>query len=217
MNEAGARLERSMGHVSLHYGRPEEGPLAARLLAALGFIQAEHFILPDGSDFYRFVVDQKHAGRADGILFLSVAPAEQRALGAAINDALKVDTPAQHPTVSAWRDALARLPEMNFHVGFLVSTLEEAERIALDVQALNDKDDDFRGRLKASWNRAQRGDPAVDARLDASPVFAGKGSDVYQPIAAVQLFIETDIIVCGPLQDRMTLEFDYVFPGFRQG
>ena len=187
------------------------------MLSALGFIQAEHLVQSGGSDFYRFVVDPKHAGRADGILFLSVAPAEQRALGAAISDALKVDTPAPHPAVSAWRDALASLPEMNFHVAFLVSTLEEAERIVLDVQALNDEDDDFRGRLKASWNRAQRGDPAIDARLDASPVFAGKGSCVYEPIAAVQVFIETDIMVSGPLQDRMTLEFDYVFPGFRHG
>jgi len=206
-----------MGHVSLHYGRPEEGPLAARLLSALGFTQADFMVLPDGSDFYRFVVDPKHAERADGILFLSVSPAEQRALGATISDALKVDTPAPHPAVSAWRDALANLPEMNFHIGFLVSTLEEAERIVLDVQALNEKDDAFRGRLKASWNRAQRGDPAVDARLDASPVFAGKGSYVYEPIAAVQVFIESDIIVCGPLQDRMMLEFDYVFPGFHHG
>jgi hypothetical protein len=201
--------------VALQYGRPEEGPLAARLLGLLGFEQAEHFVLPDGSDFYRFVVDEKHALRADGTLFLSVVPVEQRALGTAIREALNVDTSAQHSAVSTWRSAVAETPEMNFHVGFLVSTLEEAERIVLTMQTLNENDPDLRGRLKTSWNRAQPGDPAVDARLDVSPAFATGGSYVYGPLAAVQVFVETDLLVSGPLQDSMLLEFDYVFPGFR--
>ena len=88
---------RSMGHVALHYGPPENGPKAAKLLSLLGFVETQSFPIPHGGLFYRFVVDPKHQARGDGILFLSSTPPAQVNLYAAIKSALKVGTPEEHP------------------------------------------------------------------------------------------------------------------------
>jgi hypothetical protein len=61
-------------------------------------------------------------------------------------------------------------------------------------------------------NRARPGDAAVDARLDASPLFGDVSRCAYGR-NGVQVFIETDIFKGGQLGDAMMLEFDYVFPG----
>ncbi len=201
---------RTMGHIALHYPEREAGPPAARLLSLIGFVETQMLPLPTGN-FYRFVVHEGHRGRGDGILYLSCVPPAQAALMAAAREALGLGTPQAHPAIAALRSAMDADPEYMFHVGTLVGSLEELERITADLRALED-DPDFRGRLRISINRPQPGDREIDARLDASPVFGGVTRHAYGR-NGVQVFVETDLLSGGPLGESMVLELDYVFPG----
>lgn len=200
----------TMGHVALHYGKPDEGPLAAKLLERLGFVKTQDLPLPGGGHFYRFVVNPEHEARGDGILYLSPVPPAQAALVEAVRSALKIGAPGEHPAVAGMRAALEVDPEYSFHVGVLLDSLEELERI---VQAVR-SDAELAGRLKVTLNRARPGDPQVDARLDASPIYAEVDRYAYGA-NGVQAFIETDILTSGTLGESMVLELDYVFPGYR--
>ena len=203
---------RSMGHIALHYKTAEEGPLAARLMAMLGFVQTQDLVLPNGSHFYAFVVDPKHAARADGIVFLSLVPDAQRDLLEAMRGALAIGTGAEHPAVGAFRRQLDNDPEYTFHYGTLFDRLEDLETIFLQLQEANRTDPELRGRLKLTFNRTLPGDPDIDARLDRSPIYAGVTRYAYSR-TGVQAFVETDILSSGILGESMFLEFDYVFPG----
>lgn len=202
---------RSLGHVALHYGPAEEGPLAARLLKTLGFVETQDLPLPDGH-FYRFVVDPKHQARGDGIVYLSTVPDPQRQLTEAIRGALKVGTTDEHPAVAGMRAGMAADPEMTFHLGVLLDSLEDLERVVQDVRRLAETDPAFKGRVKVILNRARRGDPEVDARLDASPIYGDVERYAYGR-NGVQAFVETDLLRSGLLGESLVLELDYVFPG----
>lgn len=202
---------RSMGHVALHYLKPNEGPLASKLLKLLGLVETQVLPFEDGTHFYRFVVNPKHQARGDGILYLSAAPPAQRQLVEAIREALNVDKPGQHPAVDGMRAALIADPEATFHVGFLLDSLEELERVVLDLKEKAQTDPEFKDRLKITLNRARPGDAEVDARLDASPIYGGVDRYAYGR-NGVQAFIETDILTSGPLGESLVLELDYVFP-----
>ncbi len=201
---------RSMGHVALHYGKPEEGPLAAKLLKLLGFIETQDLPLP-GGHFYRFVVDPKHYARGDGIFFLSAVPEAQRELEQAVRNALKIGTPQEHPAVAALRAALLSDPKYSFHVGVLLESLEELERVILGLQKAAETDPQLKGRVRITLNRACRGDDDVDARLDASPLFGSIDRYAYGR-NGVQAFVETNILTSGTLGESLVIELDYVFP-----
>ncbi|MCP3735874.1 hypothetical protein M9979_13440 [Sphingomonas sp. RP10(2022)] len=210
--ERAASGHRTMGHVALHYGRKDEAALAARLLTKIGYVETQSIPLPDGTTFYRFVVDRHHHARGDGIVFLSLLPPAQAAVVNAAREALGVGTDREHPSVAELRTAIDADPEYTFHLGVLLDSLEELEGIVGELQALNAAEGEFKGRLKITMNRARRGDADVDARLDASPAFGSVDRYCYGR-NGVQAFIETDILVSGPLADSMVLELDYVFPG----
>jgi hypothetical protein len=201
---------RTMGHVALHYARREDGPAAARLLGLIGFVETQALPLSDGSIFYRFVVDEAHRDRGDGILYLSAMPAAQAALIDAACHALGVGTDREHPSVADLRRAVAQDPEYLFHIGTLIHSLEDLERVTMALLACDDAE--FAGRIKITINRPRPGDPAVEARLDASPVFGPVKRHAYGR-HGVQVFVETDLLVAGPLGEAMVLELDYVFPG----
>lgn len=200
----------SMGHLALHYGKPEDGPLASRLLQIAGLKETQVLPLP-GGNFYRFVVSGNHFARGDGIVYLSCLPEPQQQLIAAIHATLRVGSDDEHEAVKAYRAMMAQDFEASFHFGFLVDSLEELEAMVLTLQDLNENDPAFKGRLNIGMNRARRGNEAVDARLDASPVF-GKSSRYAYGSAGVQVFVETDLMCAGQLGETMVLEFDYVFP-----
>lgn len=211
LNDTQSEGARSLGHIALHYNKPEEGPLAARLLTMLGFVETQDLPLPDGSHFYRFVVDTRHHARGDGIIYLSVVPEAQRKLVSAVREALKVDTADEHPAVAEMRNHLIRDPEYSFHIGTLLESLEELEERMLALEAANHSDPELKGRLKLTYNRAIKGAAEVDARLDASPVY-GKVTRYAYGRNGVQAFVETDILSSGTLGESTVLEFDYVFP-----
>jgi len=202
---------RSMGHLALHYGKTEDGPLAARLLHEFGLVETQMLPLPSGN-FYRFVVDDAHYAAGDGIVYLSALPEPQMKLIEAIAEALKIGTDAQHEAVDGYNAMLQSDPEASFHFGFLVQSLEQLEEMVLRLRELEKSDPAFTGRLSIGMNRARKGDDDVDARLDASPVFGDCTRFAYGR-NGVQVFVETDIVKSGQLGDRMHFEFDYVFPG----
>lgn len=202
----------SMGHLALHYGKPEDGPLAARLLGLMGLTETQMLPLP-GGNFYRFVVSNGHFGRGDGIVYLSCLPEAQSRLIAAIHDALGIGTANEHDAVKDFRAMMAQDYEASFHFGFLVESLDELERMVLNLQDLADNDPDLKGRLRIGMNRARPGNAEIDARLDASPLF-GKVTRYAYGSAGVQVFVETDLMRAGQLGQNMYFEFDYVFPGY---
>lgn len=212
-DDAGVKLAgaRSMGHIALHYGEPENGPKAAKLLSLLGFVETQSFPIPQGGLFYRFVVDPKHQARGDGIVFLSSTPPAQRNLYAAIRSALKVGTPEEHPAVAEMRAGCDADPEFTFHVGVLLESLEDLEMVVANLQALAKTDPDLKGRLKFTFNRALAGDAIIDARLNSSAVYGDVKRYAYGR-GGVQAFVETDLLSSGPLGQSLVIELDYVFP-----
>ncbi len=200
-----------MGHIALHYDAPEDGPKAAKLLKLLGLVETQELPLPGGS-FYRFVIDPRHQARGDGIIYLSSTPPAQRDLTAAIRQMLKVGAPEEHPAVAGMRAALEADPEVSFHVGILLDSLEELERAVLDIRDRAETDPDLKGRIKIKLNRARPGDADVDARLDASLLYGSVSRYAYGR-NGVQAFIETNLLSSGPLGESLVIELDYVFPG----
>ena len=209
---AAARDGVSMGHLALHYARPEDGPRAARLLALMGLIETQALPLPNGN-FYRFVVGPQHHTRGDGIVYLSCLPEPQVRLIEAIHAALRVGTADEHEAVQGFRAMMAQDFEASFHFGFLVESLDELERIVLTLQDLASNDPDLKGRLSIGMNRARPGNAAVDARLDASPVFGNCTRYAYGS-NGVQVFVKTDLCRGGQLGEDFYFELDYVFPGY---
>lgn len=211
LNDTQFAAGRSLGHIALHYQTIEDGPLAARLLTMLGFVETQDLVLPDGAHFYRFVVDSRHHARGDGIIYLSVVPEAQQKLVSAVRDALKIGTADEHPAVAEMRGHLDRDPEYGFHVGTLMESLEELEERFLALEEANRSDPQLKGRLKITYNRALKSDADVEARLDASPIY-GKVDRFAYGRNGVQAFLETNILSSGPIGESAFLEFDYVFP-----
>ncbi|KUR81063.1 hypothetical protein [Novosphingobium sp. Fuku2-ISO-50] len=200
----------TMGHLALHYGKPEEGPLASRLLQVMGLVETQVLPLPNGN-FYRFVANREHYARGDGIVYLSCLPEPQARLIEAIHQALHVGTDHEDDAVKGYRAMMAQDFEASFHFGFLVPTLEELEALVQALRELEASDPAFKGRIHVGMNRARRGDAEVDVRLDASPVFGNAARYAYGS-AGVQVFVETDLVRAGQLGENMVFEFDYIFP-----
>ncbi|MNR91404.1 hypothetical protein D3C72_224080 [compost metagenome] len=201
---------RSIGHTALHYPTPEDARAAERLMALLGFIKTQELPLPTGA-FYRYVIAGEHHDRGDGILYISACPPAQRAYFDAVRAALKFGQPDEHPSVAALRAAQALDPEYAFHLGILTDSLDELEATMLGLQEAAESDPLLKGRITVSYNRPLPGDPLVDGRLDASPVFGGVTRHAYGR-NGVQAFVATDLLINGPTGDGLVIELDYIWP-----
>jgi len=212
----GARQARvqTISHVNLHYRHAEDGPIAARLLEILGLQRTQEIPLP-GGDFYRFTVNRRDTNRGDGIVYLSRLPAPVAMLADLVRETFSAGEPGEHPAVTAVRAAQASDPELNFHVGFLFSSLEEIEERITELQRLAMTDPQMKGRLQLVFNRAASGVKEVDARLDASPIYRDVTRRTFG-YNGVQAFVQTDLVVAGPLADGISFELDYVFPGYER-
>ncbi|GLV30635.1 hypothetical protein TomTYG75_31500 [Sphingobium sp. TomTYG75] len=203
---------RSMGHVALYYPNAEDGPVAAKLLTLLGFVETQMLPFPQGN-FYRFVVHNDNRSRGDGIFYLAALPAAQAALNKAAREALGYGTDKEHAAVAALREAVDSDPEYTFHIGTLVDSFEVIEKMTLALIDANENDPDLKGRLKVKVNRPRQGNAEIDAQLDASPAFGNVTRYAYGR-NGLQLFVETDLLTSGQIGDTLILEFDYVWPGF---
>ena len=209
------RQSKTYGHLAVHYRKPDEGPLAARLLRELGFKECYSMEQPGAPGrFFHFVIDEAANRGTDRIFYLLCMPDVLSELYAEINRRMGVGTPDEAVQVKALRAAQAEDPEFNFHAAIVLPSLEDLEAMVQRVQRLTADDPELKGRIKLTLNRARPGTPAVDARMDASPVFADVTRHTYGP-NGVQVFVETDLICGGPLGDNWAFEFDYVFPGYK--
>lgn len=208
-------ITKTLGHVALQFRDTADGPAAAGLLQMLGFGIVQEIPLPNGSTFYQLAIDQRAPLDGDGILYLSRMSDQQLALVSAIEQALKVGQSGEHPCVAAMREAQVADPEVGFHVGILMKSLEELEQAVERVRAAANNDPRLKGRVKFIANRARRGDPEIDARMDASPVFGSTQRECYGKYGC-QAFIETTLLRGGPLGESLVIELDYVFPGHPQ-
>ena len=93
-----------------------------------------------------------------------------------------------------------------------MESLEDLEDKFLKLKDASAQDPELKGRLKLTYNRPRPGNPEVDTRLDASPIYAGVTRYAYGR-NGVQAFVETDLLHTGTLGESAILEFDYVFPG----
>jgi hypothetical protein len=210
---AAQHVSKTYGHLAVHYRHPEEGPLAARLLRELGFTECYSMAQPDGNTFYHFVIDEAADRGTDRILYLLCMPEVIRSVYREIGERLGIGTAGEASAVTALREAQADDPEFGFHAAVVMPSLENLEAMVLRLQRLAGTDPELGARIKLTLNRARPGTPAVDARMDASPVFAGVTRQTYGP-NGVQVFVETDLLAGGPLGDNWVFEFDYVFPGY---
>lgn len=203
----------TLGHVALHYRDKADGEMAARLLQLLGFSIRERIALPDGTEFYHFLVDADATNNGDGILYLSPLRRAHSWLFDAVHEALRIGEPDEHPAVAKVRKSEAQDPEAGFHVGFLMPTLERVEDAFARVLAAAEADPEFGRHVEIILNRAKPGVPEIDARLDESPLYRGVTRNTYGR-HGVQAFVRTDLLCSGPLGDDAVIEFDYVFPGY---
>ena len=208
------RQSNTYGHLAVHYRKPEEGPLAARLLREIGFTECYSMAQPDGNRFYHFVIDEQANRGTDRIFYLLCMPDVLRKLYDEMHRALHVGEAGENEAVTALRHMQAEDPEFNFHAAVVYNSLEELEAMVQRLQKLADGDPELKGRIKVTLNRARPGTPEVDQRMDASPVFGDVTRHTYGP-NGVQVFVETDLIAGGPLGDNWVFEFDYVFPGYK--
>lgn len=208
----GAQPKLSMGHIAMHYARPDDGPLAAKVLQILGFHMDEPLSFDGGvSNFYRFWCD-KESPRYDGIIYLSYLPKTLRELQARMREVLDVGGPNEDPAVAAFRETEQGDPETCFHVGLMYTSLDELEA---DVAAIA-ADPALKGRVEIVANRPPPGkDAEIDARIEASPLFSKTPRRTYGH-HGVQAFVVSDIFSGGPFGEKMTIELDYVFPGHPQ-
>ncbi|WEK56777.1 MAG: hypothetical protein P0Y52_09460 [Candidatus Brevundimonas phytovorans] len=201
---------RSMGHTALHYPKAEDAKAAERLLTLLGFIKTQELPLPAGA-FYRFVTANQHHARGDGIVYVSACPPAQRDYFDAVRAALKFGQPDEHPSVAALRAAQVQDPEYAFHLGILTDSLDDLEATMIGLQQAAESDPLLKDRITVSYNRPMAGDPVVDGRLDASPVFGDVTRYAYGR-NGVQAFIATDLLINGPTGDSLVIELDYIWP-----
>ena len=202
---------KSLGHLALHYRRKEDGPAAAKLLDMLGFTRVSS---PTGYPYYHYVVDSKLTYHGDGILYVMELPEALRELNEAIQDALKIGQPGEHPVIAKVRAAQDSDPEYDLHLGVLYESLEAIEGVILKVQDAIANDPELRGRAKVILNRARPGNDDVDARMNESPIF-GKIDRYTYGHHGIQAFVETDLFVAGAIGSQFVFELDYVFPGYK--
>ena len=122
-----AAQSKTYGHLAVHYRKPEEGPLAARLLRELGFTECYSMAQPDGNTFYHFVIDETADRGTDRILYLLCMPEVIRSVYREIGERLGLGTADEAAAVTALREAQAGDPEFGFHAGDSVHRAGDAD------------------------------------------------------------------------------------------
>ncbi len=201
---------KALGHLALHYKTPEDGPRAAKLLELMGMKRVQEIPFGGGVVFYQFAVADDASGRGIGTLYLSMVPPPLATITQAIRQALKVGTAQEHAAVAGLREGMLQDPEMMFHVGLMMDSLEEVERLMLTLRHANEHDPDLKGRLRLLCNKAKPGDAEIDARMQTSAVFGATPRHTYG-MYGVQAFVETDLLAGGPLGESMVIELDFAF------
>lgn len=207
------RASMLIGHLALHYRDGDEQP-ARRLLELFGCRLVDNGPAPGADGFCTVLIDPETGNHADNVMFLSRLPQEQAAIEDAIVSALSIATDAEAASVAALRVHAAANPEASSHIGFRYRTMEQLERVLVDLERAAAPGGELEGRISIKKHRVRPGlDADVDRRMGESPVFAG----VDQPSFAnhwIQCFVNTDLCGFGILAFGSMFELDFVFDPF---
>lgn len=202
-----------IGHLALHYRDGDEHQ-ARRLLELMGCKLVDNGPLPGADGFCTVLVDPDTGNHADNVMFLSRVPQQQAAIEDAIADALAIETDDESALVTALRAHAASNPESTSHIGFRYRTMEQLERILVDLERAAAPGGELEGRISVVKHCVRPGlDADVDRHMGASTVFAG----VDKPSFAdhwIQCFVNTDLCGFGILAFGSTFELDFVFDPF---
>jgi hypothetical protein len=205
-----------LGHLALHYGPGDERP-ARRLLELFGCKLVDNGPAPGSDGFCTVVMDHATANYANNIMFLSRMTDAQLELENAIRASLGMGGADEPAAVAAFRDKRMSAPESCSHIGFRYRTFEALEQVLAGLETANGSGGELEGRIQVAKHRVRPGlDPAVDARMAASPMFDGTEKPAFADYW-VQCFVSTDLCGFGTLVFGHTFELDFVFDPFFSG
>jgi hypothetical protein len=202
---------RALGHLALYYA-PGDMEASRRLLTDLGCTLVENGPRPGEDGFCTVLLDEGTATHADNLLFLAPLTPTQQTLERAIRDQFGA-TDADDPS-TAFTDMKRNSPETASHFAIRYRELEELERALAAVEADTREGGPLHGRVELTKYRARPNlDPAVDARMAASPAFTGDEPPAFANYW-IQCFVKTDLFGYGILAFGQTIELDYIFEPF---
>lgn len=187
---------RSFSHVALSVDRGE-GPLAARLLEALGLQVTDNGPSALGDSWYTAVMDpESYAGGLQQLGFFVVPASDaQLQLEARLRELGDVR-----------EDFLAekrRKPDSSSHVALHYGRLEDLEEAVRVIRS----DGALSARVDVLRFRPITAPPAVDQRLHSSDVFAD-AEPVRYLTTGVQVFLQTDVVTAGLLSLGQSFELN---------
>ncbi len=203
--------QRMFGHLALHYMPGDEAP-ARHLLQLLGCTLVDNGPDPGNDGFCTVHINAADTNHADNIFFLSEVAPEQLAIEQAIAEALQLD--ANSKLLDTYRAKTTKAPESISHIGLRFADFAELESVLDAVGRAAAPGGLLAGRAELVKYAARPGlDAAVDARMAASPAFAGDERPAFAN-HWVQCFVTTDLLGFGILALGHTFELDYIFEPF---
>ena len=189
---------RTFSHVALAVGRGE-GPLAARLLSHLGLAVNDNGPSLLGDPWYTAIVDEATYGGGLEHLGFFVVP---------VSDAqVELErTIAGTPAAEALMAEKRRKPDSSSHVALAYESLDTLEQAVTALLA----DAELHGRVDVLRFRPEEATPAIEARLDGSPVYAD-ATRVRYLADGVQAFVQTDVVSAGLLSVGQSFELNHTF------
>jgi hypothetical protein len=202
-----------LGHLALHYAPGDEQP-ARRLLELLGCTLVDNGPAPGADGFCTVLIDEPSANYAENIMFLSRITDTQLELENAIRAGLRIGAPDEVAILDTFRSSTVGAPESISHIGLRYRSFEALEQVLAGIDAACAPGGPLAGRVEVVKYKARPGlDPAVDARIAASPVFTGDERPAFAD-HWVQCFVNTDLCGFGILAFGHTFELDFVFEPF---
>lgn len=189
----------SLSHVALGVGRGE-GPLAARLLTAMGLQVTDNGPSLQGDPWFTALVDPEGYDGGMSQLGFFVVPVsdEQLRLEAEVRSA--VDGSG---AVDAFRAERARKPDSTSHVAVHLP-FEALERAVVALRS----DPELAGRVTVAALRPESPAPGIAGLIEASEVFRDAPTVRYLT-TGVQAFVTTDVVSTGLLCLGQSFELNH--------
>ena len=162
---------RALGHLALYYV-PGDMEASRRLLQDLGCTLVENGPRPGRDGFCTVLVDDATANYADNILFLAPLTPTQQELERTIREYFRLGAGAGDAASRAteFTEMKRASPETASHFAIRYRELEALEDALDAVEADCASGGPLHGRVELTKYRVRPGlDPAVDARMAASP------------------------------------------------
>ncbi len=194
-----------MGHLALYY-RPGHEVAARVLLTDIGCDLVDNGWAPGRDGFCTALLDGPSATHSDNLVYLSKMHEEQVRLEEALEESLD-----RLGMGDSWWD-ISEAPEIRPHFGIRFHTMESLEESLRAIERHAAPGGPLDGHVRIRKFKARPGlDAETDARMAASPVFAGDEKPGFADYL-VQCFVRTDLF--GNLTSAGLIELDYAFPRF---